>query len=108
MIKIDTSEISNAQCFIINTNNTITSYNYNNLKVYNLYGNKYYKTQDYNNLYNTIPSNYRCYSLEEIRKLPSNFDFIEPIYHFIAILSVLFIVFSAYKLIIHPWWRKRV
>lgn len=108
MIRIDSSEITNAQCFIINSSSSITSYNHNNIKVYNLYGNKFYKTRDYNSPYTSIPSDYRCFSLQEVKKLPSQYDYIEPIYQFMAMGSFVFIILFAYKLIVFPWWRKQL
>ena len=44
----------------------------------------------------------------QITKIPSTYDFVVPFYEIAAIICALAIFGFAYKLIIYPWYRKRV
>lgn len=94
-----------ANCVKIIDDKTLAVYTNEDVGVYKLLSNKYYKTDTYDP--NTPPTEAVCYTTEDVSTIPSPFDFITPIYHVTAILSVWFIFYLAYRLIIHPWWRKK-
>lgn len=106
MIKIDSSNLINANCWIINNQNQISSYQSNSRTRYYLFGNKWFKSDQ--STYSSIPNDYQCYTTEQIKDLPSPYDYIEPIYQIIAIVSVITIIFLAYKLIIYPFFRSKL
>jgi len=49
-----------------------------------------------------------CISIEQTKLIPSRYDFMTPIYHEMAILSAILIIYLAYKLIIYPFFRRTV
>lgn len=73
--------------------------------IYKLVSNKYYATDFFDP--DTPKTTDVCYTYQEVQTLPSNFDFVTPIYHVTAIACAAFLFFFAYRLIVHPWWRKR-
>lgn len=103
----DVSQIPETlNCVKIIDNNSLIVYTNDDTKIYKLVGNKYYATESYEP--NTPSTETVCYTFEEIQNLPSTFDFITPIYHFMAIVSVILIVYGAYKLILYPFFRKKI
>lgn len=73
--------------------------------IYKLHGNKYYRTETFEP--NTPKTEDVCYTISDVSTIPSPYDFITPLYYLMAMASFLFIIFVAYKLILHPWWRKK-
>lgn len=49
-----------------------------------------------------------CQTFAEIQAVPSYYDFITPVYYMIAIVSAIAIFYSAYRLILYPFFRKKV
>ena len=74
---------------------------------YKLISNTYYQTQreDYTATPNVSKT---CYNHQDLSTLPSQYDFITPIFHTIAILSAIGIFYVAYKLILYPFFRKKI
>ncbi len=101
----DGTEITPSTCFVTFDNQTIASYSGFQVKEYKYISNKYYlvSTRDYEG----INSEYNCQTLQEIQTIPSQYDFITPVFHTMAIVSALFIFYAAYKLLIYPFFRKR-
>jgi hypothetical protein len=102
----DVSAIPTTGCNIITSATAITNYastSGSNIRtrIYELIGNQYVQRTDTTG---SFPTNGYCQS--SISQLQSNFDYIIPIYHTIAIASAMVLFFLAYKLILHKWWRK--
>lgn len=101
----DTTELpEQINCIKIIDDKSLVIYNNNETAIYKLISNKYYKTETHD--INTPKNEDVCYTLQQASELPSSYDFIQPIYETMAIVSVLTIIFLAYKLIIYPWFRK--
>lgn len=102
----DISSVNNYQCNVIVDNQTIATYSGTQVRVYKLVSNKYYlnDTVDYSGL----PTTLNCLTHDEISVLPSNYDFIMPIFYIMAIFSSIFIFYSAYRLVIYPWFRRHL
>lgn len=92
-------------CIKIIDDKSLVVYTNTDTSIYKLISNKYYKTETFEP--NTPKTADVCYTTTQVSTLPSPFDFVTPIYHLSAIASFSFIVFLAYRLIVHPWWRKR-
>lgn len=102
----DISELPTAvNCIKINDDKSLIVYTNDDTSIYKLISNKYYKAETFDA--NTPKTEDVCYNISQISTLPSPFDFMTPIYHLSSIVSVSLIVFIAYRLILHPWWRKR-
>lgn len=101
----DVSGIANQPCNVLVDNQTIATYSGFQVNEYKYISNKYYlfETRDYSGM----PTTLNCMTTEEIQHIPSQFDFITPVYHLMAIISVLFIFWFAYRLLIYPFFRKR-
>lgn len=103
----DVTEIpTTLNCVKIIDDKSLIVYTNDSTDIYKLIGNKYYATETYDP--NTPQSETVCYTSEEIQTLPSPFDFITPVYYLMAMVSVLFIIWFAYRLILYPFFRKRV
>lgn len=99
-------------CYTIPSDKSINVY-YTSPKQYQityiLISNKYvYQSDTYTSSEPVIkPQNDACQPwTNTITQLPSNYDFIVPVYYSISIFSAIFIFFVAYRLILHPFWRK--
>lgn len=104
-MKTDTTDvISNASCYTFNGSDTLRGYRNQTVYIYNLFGNKWIQTSE-SNYYNQPDY---CLSYSTIQELPSPYDFITPIYYLLAILSAIFIFYSAYSLILKPFFRRTV
>lgn len=102
----DITEIpETTNCIKIVDDKALIVYINDNTSIYKLISNKYYRTEQYEP--NTPSNETVCYTTQDISTLPSPFDFVTPIYHVTAIVSVGFLFYFAYRLILHPWWRKR-
>jgi len=100
----DITNIAIADCITIVDSNTLFTYSSSYNETYTLIGNKYYVT---NSVTGTqTPSNVICYTQEQISKLPSDYDFITPIYYGLGALSSLLLIYTAYRLILYPFFRK--
>lgn len=106
-MKRDTSDLpETTNCIDIIDDKSLVVYTDDSTSIFKLVGNKYYETDS--SVTNTPDSTTTCYTTTEIADISSNFDFIVPIYHTIAIASVLILFYLAYKLILYPFFRKRV
>lgn len=85
-------------------NETIDVHTPTEIVTYKLISNTYYESSRIEN--SNAAHNFRCYTREEIEKLPSNFDYVTPIYETMAIGAILVILYSAYYLLIRPFFRK--
>ena len=74
---------------------------------YKLFSNKYIATIS-ESPGDSIPAGTICSSNTIVQTLPSNFDYMTPIYFEMAIISTLFIFYAGYRLFIYPFWRKRI
>lgn len=93
-------------CIKITDDKNLIVYTNDNTTIFTLIGDKYYGKENYGP--NTPQNETICYTREEISTLPSPWDFITPIYHIFAVVSVIAIFYTAYKLILYPFFRKRV
>jgi len=100
----DTSIITSTDCAIITDDQTILSYNGTTLNTYKLLSNKYYLSSSASTT--AYSGGSYCYSVSQLNTLPSRYDFITPVYHLMAIISVIFIFWAGYRLIIYPWFRR--
>lgn len=103
----DVSELPTiVNCIKITDDKSLIVYTNDGTSIYKLISNKYYATETYDP--NTPSNETVCYTISQIETLPSTYDFIVPIYHTIAITSAFALFFLAYKLIIYPFFRKKV
>lgn len=103
-MKRDVSELSAGECISIIDDKTLHVYDSPTLHTYKLVSDKYYETTTETSA--PADSSVTCYSIQQIQDLPSQYDFITPIYHLMAIISALAIIWFAYRLIIYPFYRK--
>lgn len=103
----DTSEIRDTGCNVLNATDQITNYYGNSRIQYTLIGNKYKKYSQTTSSYNYDTSSYVCYTKSDIEQLQSNYDYIMPVYETMAIGLSLVVIYYAYKIILHPWWRPK-
>lgn len=93
-------------CYFIIDDKTIMAQDGGTSITFKLVSNQWYEqsTQPY-----TAPATgtQTCYTLEDISELPSQYDFIAPIYHTLALVSALFIFWVSYRLIIYPFFRNK-
>lgn len=92
-------------CIKIIDDKSLIVYTNDDTSIYKLLSNKYYQTETFEP--NTPKTEDVCYTVAEVQTIPSPFDFITPVYYLMAMASFIFIIFVAYKLILHPWWRKK-
>lgn len=103
----DITELPNtANCVKIVDDKSLIVYTDSETSIYKLISYKYYQTEVFEP--NTPKNEDRCYTVQEVATLPSPFDFMTPVYHLMAMASIILIIWGAYMLILHPWWRKRV
>lgn len=100
----DVSLITNTDCAIILDDQTILSYSGTTLNTYKLISDKYYLSSSVTT--SSYSGGSYCYTINQLNTLPSRYDFITPIYHISAIISVVFIFWAAYRLIVYPWFRR--
>jgi len=100
----DVTQIDVGTCAQIFDDKTIITYTSTGRKVYTLVSNKYMHTRTYET--STPLEDVHCYTTEEIQTLPSTYDFMTPVFSIMSILSVLLIVYAAYRLILYPFFRK--
>lgn len=93
-------------CIKIVDDKSLIVYTDTETSIYKTVSNKYYETESYDP--NTPSTETVCYTYSQIEMLPSNFDFITPIYHTIAIFTAIIIFYIAYKLILYPFFRKKI
>jgi len=93
-------------CITIINDKALRVFTDSSTDTYQLISNKYYATDTFEP--NTPRPQDVCYTLQEIQTLPSTYDFIVPIYHTIAIVSAIAIFYIAYKLILYPFFRKKI
>lgn len=101
----DITNITAQPCNVLVDNQTIETYSGTSVYTYKLVSDRYYlfETRDYSG----FPTTLNCLSTSEISHLPSNYDFMTPVFNLMAIISILFIVWAGYRLIIYPFFRKR-
>jgi len=73
-------------------------------KTYKLINDKYLLTKTTSG--DSVSLSTQNYTQTQIQDLPSRYDVASPIFHGMAIVSILLITYFAYKLIIYPWFRK--
>lgn len=78
----------------------------NDTEFFKLIGDKYIKVAS--EPYTAFPTTVVCQSHDYIQNMPSRYDFITPVYHLMAIISILTILYFAYRLIIYPFYRKKI
>jgi len=71
---------------------------------YKLINDKYMLTKTTNA--DSVSLDKQNYTQAQIVEIPSRYDVATPLFHAMAIVSILVIVYLAYKLIIYPWFRK--
>lgn len=108
----DTSDVTlyaGDGCNVINDDQTINVYHTTSSDVltYKLVGDKYLLLS--NKTY-TEPDDRQyltCVDDAYFATMPSRYDFMSPIYEGMAIMSILLILFAAYRLVIYPWFRSK-
>lgn len=55
-----------------------------------------------------VDSSVMCYTKQSLETLPSPYDFMTPFLHTTAIISFLVIVYVAYRLVLYPFFRRRI
>jgi len=75
---------------------------------YSLINERYTINREVTQTISPKPEGVICTDVTQVQAITSKYDFIVPIYNFMAILSVILIVYCAYKLIIYPFFRKKV
>ena len=102
-MKTDTSNvITDGSCYSFNGSDTLRVYKNNTYNTYNLFGNKWELTNQSN--YYSQPD--FCLTFSQIQNLTSPYDFITPFYQIAAIFSAVLIFYSAYALLIRPFFRR--
>jgi hypothetical protein len=103
----DVSSVVTTTCTYIRDDKTLVDFDTSSdtQTTYTLISNKYLET-NISIVPNGLPSGSTCYTTTELEQLPSTFDFIQPIYEIIAIVSVVTLFLFAYRLILHPFWSK--
>lgn len=102
----DTTELpETVNCIKIVDDKTLIVYTDTATTIFKTQGNKYYATENYDP--NTPSTETVCYTLSDAQTIPSNYDFVAPFYHILAIASIIFIVWASYKLIVYPFFRKK-
>lgn len=104
----DITNVDAGTCAVIIDDNTLATFVPNQYNLYKLISNKYYLSSIDTSIDGGAPVDTVCYTSAEINTLPSKFDFITPVYHLMAIISVVLIFYFAYKLILFPFWRKQL
>lgn len=106
--KLDISDLQdNGSCYTIGTNAIYVYTNNNRTRTeYHIFNNKVtkYYTQNYN--YNYDINGYHCYSYNDISNLPTQVDWIAPVYYCMAVCIALFLLYIPYKIFVYPWWRR--
>jgi len=107
----DTSQItipSDPSCIYIQDDKTIILQNetLDQEQIYTLIGDKYMLTKQ-TEFTGAQNPDVLCLTTQQLSTLPSNYDFMAPVYHNMAILSVILILFAAYKFVIYPFFRIR-
>lgn len=105
----DTQELNDTStCWTIVDNKTITNFvDVDTLETYTLVSNTWKKKLTQDNPPATVGT-VECYTREQINALPSEWDFVAPIFHAMAIVSAILLFYFAYKLIIHPFFRIKL
>lgn len=101
----DTSNLTFYDCTAIIDDQTIIIYDDTTYFTYKLITDKYYLIRTDSGT--PIIGSVTCYTEAQIETLPSKYDFVDPIYHMMAIISALFIFYVAYKLLIYPFFRTK-
>lgn len=101
----DVSAISEGDCIQVFDDQTIKVWDGSNLLTYKLISDKYQLVTTDDISGGGVPTNVTCVEIVDISQIPSRFDFMTPVFHLMAIISVLFIVWAAYRLVLRPWYR---
>jgi hypothetical protein len=107
-MKRDVTQLpSDGECIAIIDDKTLQVYTpTNTLETYKLISDKYFLIST--DTVSETPPRTQCYTIEQIDDLPSQFEFVEPFLHNMAIISALFIFWVAYRLILFPFFRKKI
>jgi len=101
----DVTSLTDGDCIQIFDNQTIKVWDSGDLRTYKLISDKYQLTETGDVSGGGIPTGVECVTIEEIQNIPSYFDFMTPVFHFMAIVSILVIVYLAFRLILRPFYR---
>lgn len=102
----DVSEIRDTGCNVLNASNQITNYSGKSRIQYTYIGNEYKEYARSTSTYDYDTSGYVCYSKDQIMQLQSDYDAFTPIYEVMALILGLGLFYTAYKIFIHPFWRR--
>lgn len=107
---VDDIPFASDSCDVIIDNQTIKEFNTisEQVKTYKLVTNKYYLYEDRPYTEPDDRQYLTCQDPSIINTLDSVYDFVVPMYHFMAIISALLLFYFAYKLIIYPFFRKKI
>lgn len=95
------------ECIAIIDEKTLNLYTTNDtMETYKLVTDTYVKTST--DTVSETPARLQCYTTQQISELPSQFDALTPIYETIAIATFLFILWVAYRLLLYPFFRKKI
>lgn len=105
---MDVSKIVPHTCTYILDSETIQVYDSGASQVtkYKIIGNTFYPVETFQQ--SVSPSGVACYSTTDIQQLPSKYDFIMPIFTVTSMIFFVLLVFFAYRLILHPFFRSKV
>lgn len=92
-------------CWVLVDDKTILNYVNGTKETYVLYSDTWMERQTETS---ALPGEVKCYSLDEIKELPSTYDFLDPFLQSMAILTALVIFYFAYRLILHPFFRIKL
>lgn len=106
----DISLLSPGGCIELVDDRTLRVFNETPTSVattYKLIGDKYIPTHSVP-FTPPVDSSVMCYTTESIETLPSQYDFLHPFLETMAILSFIGIVYAAYRLVLYPFFRRRI
>lgn len=101
----DITLVNVGNCAQIFDDKTLITYTSQGRIVYKLISDKYYPIESFAPV--QPATEVTCYSQTQIATLPSNYDFMSPIFQSLAIGSAVIIFYFAYKLFLYPWFRRR-
>jgi len=108
---IETMDSFPNDCAVITDDKHIFTYSDGSgVNEYTLISNNYVHTRliDSAPSFSEVPTGSICLSTEQVQQLPSPYDFMMPVFHILAMFSILLIIMVAYRLIIYPFFRKGV
>jgi len=97
-------------CNVIVDDQTINVYHTtsSDVQIYKLVGDKYLKLRDTTYLEPDDRQGYTCVDDAYFAAMPSRYDFMTPVFDTMAILMIAAIVFGAFRLIVYPFFRRKL